>query len=195
MVYSNIRGEEMLVYLSLLEDKQDEPAYEDFYNQYKDKALWIAMGFMEDQYLAENAVHNAFCAAAIHFKKIMALSCQKQGAYFVTIVKNKCRDLLRSEKRYRETVVLDEDTQLEMDVEWDGGVGNELDGVFELTAKIIQTLPDIYQAVLEYRLLYQWSNKDVAQMLKISEDLAAKRFQRGREMVAKTLEKEGYNHG
>ena len=51
-------------------------------------------------------------------------------------------------------------------------------------------LPELYRAVLEMRFLLDYSGKEIAKRLNISENVVNVRISRGRAMLRKTMEKE-----
>ncbi len=135
---------------------------------------------------AEEAMQDAFLAAIKNFSKIRTLSCQQQDAYLVIIVKNKCKDILRRESKF-----VSEDSAPEP-VGADNTYGSVQTGdTVDRVANLIHQMPDRYEEVLQRRLLLGQNNHEVAHSLRISDDTAAKRFERGRKLLAEALEQEG----
>lgn len=179
----------MLYYALFLEDQEDEAAFSAAYAAYVDRAGWLASGFFSgNQTLAEEAVQEAFIALAVNFKKYLSLPCQERVPYFVTIVKNKCQDILRREKKYTGM----EDAPIPAPAAQDG---EETGEAAARAAALIRALPEKYRSVLECRALLEMNNQETARLLGISEDLAAARFRRGRLKVAEQLTKEGLGCG
>lgn len=177
----------MLIYLNLLDGEEEKTAFAEIYNDNLSYMLQIANRFFADKARAEDAVHNAFLVVARDFKKFFQISCPERTPYLVTIVKNKCRDILRAERKYAEITRDEEDTTI-------AEPSPELDGVAEeyrRAVELIYKLPDSFREVLEYRLIFGLNNVETAKHLGISQDLASKRYNRGRVLVMKGLEEEG----
>lgn len=177
-------------YLGLLESEQDQAVFAQLYETNHEKALWIAKRYFTSEELAQDAVHDACIAVIQNFQKISGKSCQEQAAYFVTTVKSKCIDMLRKEKKYMETEELCEALVLPFDHIRAQQRLRELDSDTRRAVELMQELPAIYRAVVEGRLLADKSNVELSRELGISEDLCAKRFERGRKMLAEKLSKE-----
>ena len=132
-------------------------------------------------------MQDAFLSAAQNFSKISPLSAQEQDAYLVIIVKNKCRDILRREKKYAPEEEAPEPAP--------GGdaVHAAVEGadVIDRVADRIGALPGEYREVLQRRLLLEQSNAQIARALGLSESAASRRFEKGRALLAEALRKEG----
>ena len=50
----------MLIYMSMIESGEDEDLFKGLYLKYRKHMKYIAMQILGDEYLAEDAVHNAF---------------------------------------------------------------------------------------------------------------------------------------
>lgn len=181
----------MLYYLLLLEDESDRAEFEALYQECHELTLRLSFHCLKDHALAEDAVHDAFCSVAKNFEKISGKSCQQKRSYLVITVKRKCIDIIRREKRYRHMAEYSEELTLPYDRARIEQKVQEMQADTREAARLILELPELYRSVLECRLLLEMSNKECAKKLGITEDTCAKRFERGRKMVAKQLEKEG----
>lgn len=180
-------GEHLLCYLVLLEDDADKAAFERLYLSHRYLLLRVAQRFFPTQHeRAEDAVEDAFLAIAANLKKISSLSCQETVPYLVTIIKNKCRDILRHEKKYTKIRENEADASAT-----DVPQTAELAENYRRAVQAIYALPDKYRCVLEARLILELDTQEIATKFGISTDLVAKRFARGRALVAEALEKEG----
>lgn len=174
----------LMLYMMLLEDEGDRLRFQFLYNTYYDKMMAVAKScFSGDQSRAEDAVHESFLKIIENFSKFPEISCEDLPGYLVIIVRNQSIDILRKEKR----LVLTEDwTPYERPSE----VSPE-DGFGRLTA-IIRTMPETYRAALEMRFVLEMKYKEIAKALCISESAATSRVRRGRELLKKRLQEEGY---
>lgn len=181
----------MISYLLLLEDPSDGAVFTEVYEQYVNQMLSVARRYFPEQKgsssIAEDVVHDAFVALAENFKKFLTIPCPKRGAYLVTIVKHKCVDEYRRASK-----------RVEVDIECAEELAPVVDGLgedYELAVKLIRELPEKYRLVMESRLLLGMSHREIGVHLGITEDLASKRYNRGREMLKEGLRKEGITRG
>lgn len=176
---------------------EDEGVREDFiafYEANKKLGWHIAGAYFQDESDRADAFQEAVLSAARHFSKISSLPCKKQSAYFVIIVKNQCRDML---KRRRRETQLPEDPE-ELDNAVGGAEDPNLEGAgadARRAVELIGSLPEHYRAVLEARLVLGLSNRETARRLGVSEAMTSTWFRRGKERLAKRLRGEGIHYG
>jgi RNA polymerase sigma-70 factor (ECF subfamily) len=73
----------------------------ELYEQFRYDCLHVAMGILRNQHLAEDAVHDAFLSVIEH-EKYLSLDCRDFRRLIVIIVKRKCFDILRKNKKTSE---------------------------------------------------------------------------------------------
>ena len=172
----------LALYMTLLEDERDIPAFRRLYHTYHLGMLRMALRFFpKDQKAAEDAVHESFLKIIENFSKISEISCEELGPYVVTIVKNVSLNMLKKQKR----LVLTDD--------WAAFEGAEepSDGFGRLVA-LIRAMPETYRAVLEMRFVLEMEYREIAKALGISESAVASRVNRGRKLLIEKLKEEGY---
>ena len=98
-----------------------------------------------------------------------------------TVAKNAALDILRTE---RQTEPFPED--------WDPPAQNEHQEEYAYLISLIRALPESYRRILELKCVQELSNREIARRLKLKESTVASRVMRGRTMLRKCLEKEGY---
>lgn len=142
----------------------------------------VAIGILKDQHDAEDAVQNAFLQIIRHFEKISKISCEELPFWCISIVKNEALLLLR---KRRNILPLEN---------WDAFEESAGD-VTEYAAlvELFRQLPATYRAVLELKLLIGYSDKEIAEHLGISETAVSSRASRGRTLLRKLVEKEGFH--
>ena len=59
---------------------------------------------------------------------------------------------------------------------------------------LIRALPESYRRILELKCVEEWSNREIARRLNITESTVSMRVLRGRAMLRERLEKEGYTY-
>lgn len=187
MIYveEKVGGEfKLLVFLSILETDTERQQFLELYERYGNAMLLVARRFFEQDYgLAEDAVQNAWTKVAENFSKIQAIPSKKRGAYLVIIVKNEAISMIRKQKK---EFPLDEAiTGEEIDME------NSTRPILEM----IHEMPELYRAVLEMRFVEECSTREIAKRLNLKESAVNTRIHRGRILLIKKLEEEGYTYG
>ena len=89
----------MLIYLSIIETEENKSKFEQIYNKYKQIMFFVANRVLRDEYLSEDAVHQAFLRIIDNLDKIDKIDCHKTKGFIVTIVENIAIDFYRKRKR------------------------------------------------------------------------------------------------
>lgn len=167
------------------EQESDQALVQRIYDQYKVKMYRVALHILRSHTLAEDAVHNAFLKIINHLQEIRNIACQEIEPYVVIIVKRTALDMLKREKRLTG-----------LDTAWPPAAepGPEADSAYHRLVELIRTMPDTYREALELKCVLEWSNKDIAKRLALTENTVAVRLMRGKAMLRKRLEREGYWH-
>ena len=79
----------MIIYLSLLDSREDHSKFTLLYNTYRHAMMHTAYSILNDQGLAEDAVHDAFVRAAKNFRKIGAVNSPQTKAFLIIITRNR----------------------------------------------------------------------------------------------------------
>ena len=79
-----------------------------------------------------------------------------------------------------------------MPEDWDPPAPEDGQGEYQRLVELIRSMPDTYREVLELRCVLEWSNKDIARRLSLSENAVAVRLMRGKALLQNKLEQEGY---
>ena len=175
----------VLTYLMLLEEDADKARFQQLYEQYRGPMYRTALRYLKDEGRAQDAVHDAFVKIALHFQKISALSCMEMGSYIVTIVENRCIEILRKEKR-----------RLDWDEDWDipAPSGAEDEAGYRRLVALVDSMPETYREVLTRRFVLEWSSKEIARTLGLSVGAVNTRISRGRAMLIQRLKEVGYDY-
>lgn len=172
----------LVFYLSLLETQEDKDKFEQLYLQYRKLMFYIAKGILQDDFLAEDAVHNAFLRIINHLDKIEEISCHKTKSYMVIVVENVSKDLYN--KRKRGPTISDEEIDRTV-VDRNDVADNVMEKIaVEDVVKKIGLLPDIFREVLLLKYVHELNDKEIAKVLKISPAAARKRIERARQRIA-----------
>jgi RNA polymerase sigma-70 factor, ECF subfamily len=183
----------LLFYLSLIDDDETGSFFEQIYNEHRFTMLAAANKLLNDQQLAEDAVHEAFLRIIKHLDKIRDFECNKMRSYFVIVVRNIAMDWLRK-RRHHENLNIDDYDEILTDSR------PLLDEAFldeeraEVMLKAIQSMPPSYLDALSLKMVYGFSGRQIARMLQTTEAAIRVRIYRGRKMLIAKLE-EGEPNG
>lgn len=169
-------------FISLLETDADRQKFIQLYDLHHVQVEQTAMRILKDQHDAEDAVQNTFLQIIKHFHKVYEIPCENLPFWIISIVKNEALMILRKKKR----IVYLED--------WDGFVEEtEYISEYRELVQLFSRLPETYRAALEMKFLLDYSGKEIAQRLGISETAVNTRISRGRALLKEILEKEGFH--
>lgn len=171
----------LLFYLSLVETEEEKIKIEKLYYQYKNLMMHIATDILKDDGYAEDAVHESFVKLTKHLNGIDDVNNAKTKAFVVIIVKNTCLDMLQKEKRNKVSSCDNMDEIL-----------SNTEKTFEKIevkelVSLIDKLPEIYRDVVQLKVTYELTDKEIAHVLGISNQAVRKRLQRARESFGKIL--------
>lgn len=170
----------MLIYMSLIDEPEDQSKFEKIYLTYKGLMFYVAKQILNNEEDAEDAVHDAFIVVAKNIKKIADPVCPKTQSYIVNIVESKSIDIYRKNKRMKTTEYMDEV----------GGVTVEQPEIIGLDDCILK-LPARYREVILLRYYHGFSCKEIAQQLGLSLSNVNKLDQRAKNKLMEICKKEG----
>ncbi|MBQ6685810.1 MAG: RNA polymerase sigma factor [Firmicutes bacterium] len=172
----------LLMFLSMLESDEDRKKFIEIYEEYCGLMERAALSIVKDQHNAEEAVQNSFVQIIRHFEKIYEIPCKELRFWIISIVKNEARMIIRKQKNV---------IQLE---DWDGFIaGSENISEYPELVQLFSKLPETYRAALEMKILLDYSGKEIAQRLGLSEEAVHTRISRGRKLLRDIAEKEGFH--
>lgn len=175
----------LLYYLSLVDTEEEKSKLENLYYEYKALMKYIAFNILGDNGLAEDAVHEAFIKLTRHLDGIGEIKSLKTKAFIVIIIRCVALDMLDKKKRNKiysfddiGNKAITEDTMIE---------SIELKELCSL----IKALPAIHRDIIELKVYYELSDKEISDILGISRQAVRKRLQRARNALKQSLEKLG----
>lgn len=170
----------MLIYLSMIETPEDKDKFEQIYYKYRDLMYYVANQKLSNHHDSEDAVHQAFVSIIKHISKINDIDSPKTRSFIVLITERKAIDIMRTNHR---------DKVVEFN-EAIAGIEIPLPGDHGIAAAIVK-LPAEYREILMLKFDNGFSNKELAQMIGISESGIRKLIGRARKALKAELEKEG----
>jgi RNA polymerase sigma-70 factor (ECF subfamily) len=180
--------------LAVIEDEQERQRISDIYEKYRHKCLCVALKYVKKQNIAEDIVGDTFVKIIEHKEKIFSLDCNLLPTYIVTIVKNKSKNFLKSQQKISDTSFeeLEEATE-------DSALSIEeqvLDKMaFERLVSLVDTLDEDYRTVLIMKYIWDFSVKEIAETLDITQGNVKVRIHRAKAQLKKLLKKEVETNG
>lgn len=173
----------MLSYLlAALESEEDKRRFTELYEENHVRAEQTALRILKDPHDAEDAVQNAFLQVIHHFDKISEIPCKKLEFWIISIVKNEALMILRCNQK-----------ELPQE-DWDNFSADVNDPIgYNELVQLFSRLPPTYRAVLEMRMINDYSGKEIAVHLGISESAVNTRISRGRILLRELAVKEGFH--
>ena len=153
----------------------NEDIIDALYRLYEQSMYFEAYKILHDEYLAEDAVHEAFLRLIRNRGKIADPQSPAVRRYAYKTVRSAALDLYRAQKKLRENcLILDEAVENTAAVE---------DGMTNLPLSLLAELSPKYAAVMRCLFLDGLSVRETAAVLKISEALVRKRCERARKLL------------
>lgn len=171
-------------YLAMLETDGDRERFLRLHSAYEKKLYAVAMKILGNPTQAEDAVQQTWLQVLNRWTRVSALAWEETEGYLVTMVKNASLDMVRSARRI---------TGLPED--WNPPAPMEDETEYRRLVALVQALPEGYRRVLELKFVEERTNRDIARLLGMNESTVASRVKRGRALLLRELEKEGYRCG
>lgn len=170
----------LLLYLNMIDDENEKSAFESLYIRYKKLMFKIANDILQDTYLAEDAVHQAFLNIIPHLKKFQLeeIDKPKTMGYMIVVIRNVAFRLKSSRHDYISFDELDDIQMLSTNENFEAHMEYK-----ELLEKI-HKLPNKYRDVLLLKYVYGCDHKEIKSLLNIKNDATLrKQVQRARELL------------
>lgn len=164
----------------------DEPGqkrkFEILYETYKYLMMKVAMDVLQDSYMAEDAVHNAFVNLAKNMDKIGEVDSTATKRYIITVTKNASIDLYRKRKKQSASeLYMDELAENAVAVSYP-----ETD-TENRALDILKNLPVKYRDIFLLKYSVGMENREIAKLYGIKEVTVRQRIARGKEMIERAL--------
>lgn len=179
----------LVLFLGLLDDDSEKNLFEKIYNDNYQLMYYTSFQILKNEQDAENAVHDSFMSFLNHFSKYKKIPEEKMTGLCITIVKNKCFNVLREQKHYSECDIDNlylADTSIETNPELKVLCNNEERNALS----IISQLPHIYREVLMMRYYYGFSRGVISKTLGIPIRTVDKRIYTAKEKARRLLQDE-----
>lgn len=181
----------LFFYTLLIEDDNDQIKFERIYTLYRKKMWYAANSVLNDAYLAEDAVHNAFMGIAKNVNKITDVESQKTLSYVITASKNAAIDILRKTKNISET---DIDELYDISDKKSSSFEKTVDTT-DLIEKVLGEMPAVYRDVLYLLIVEQMTEKEIAKLLGRKPGTVHQQVRRGRKILQEEFMKGEHING
>lgn len=178
--FSPVCFKENDVFLMTLETEREERLFEKLYRKHVKMMYNIAFAILQDAYAAEDAVSSAFEKLLKQPDMVRDVESDRTKVYLIVTVRNASIDIHRKRKRLAE-VSLDEAAETEMIAYTYQRQQEEDKGLLE----DIRNLPEKYRQVISLKYTAGYTDREIAQILDISESNVRKRIERAKKMLQK----------
>lgn len=174
----------LMMYLSMVDTQEEKTKIEEIYIRYRKLMFVCANEILQNDFLAEDAVHDAFVKMTGHVKKIDDVNSNKTKHFVIVVVENAAKDIYRREKRREHE-------------NWEKLENAGCAFVAYHPAELEQPeiailkLPLKYQHVFRLKYICGYDYEEVAKILGITNSAVRKRISRGKEMLKGILEDMG----
>ncbi|MBQ7117568.1 MAG: sigma-70 family RNA polymerase sigma factor [Clostridia bacterium] len=174
------------IYLALIDSEEDKVKFQEIYEGYRKQMWYTAKEILQDDALAEDAVHDAFLGMAKIFPRIKGFSENGMRAYAVTCARNAALKYIKKNKA-AEVISIDGSLSLEDIRSAEEMLEQE---TAELAASILEKMPPLYSEVLYLRFAADMTDKEIALQLNRKETTVRQQLMRGRRMFLEFFRKE-----
>lgn len=179
----------MFIYLMAIDDYNDRIKFVTIYENYLQKMQFVAESILNDSSEAENIVHDTFLVIIDNLNKIDEADCHKTWNYIVTILKNRCFNVL---KRNKKIVYLDDYTIFNEKI----GKTNE-EAMIEKESvscmvELIRNMKSPYKEVLYLKYYNEMNLREIAEDLQMNYDNVRQILVKGRKKLKEKMKESGY---
>lgn len=178
----------LIYYMSLGDSPGEKRKVEEIYHQYKKLIKYIALTKLQNEHLAEDAVHDVMLAVIGNITKLQERSMEEIRGFIYLVTRNICNDLLRKEQRRAAENI--EDLRQQPHSGGDPQQALNEKSILDCIAR----MPDLYRDALELTVYYGFTTKECAKLLKISPAACRKRLERARTLIREELKKGEEHH-
>ena len=180
----------LMIYMSMLDNEHEQQQLTSYYNEFSPYCIHLATLVLGNETWAEDAVHEAFLSVMYHKEKYFALDRRDFRKKLVIIVKNKCIDILRKNKKISsesfeeiEFSISSDDPPIDIQV-----INKE---EFQRMSNYLMQIDEISRLVLILKYAEGLSYKEIGAELGMTPKHVDTRIYRAKEKLRKLIGKEG----
>ena len=174
----------LLLFLSMLETPDEKQRFAELYEANRHRMFGVAQGILHDEYLAEDAVNQAFLKLIRRFNKCEDFTRDQMRNYLVIVVRNTAIDMYNDRRKITE-VPFDEGSEMDGGYE-DGDFGAQLE--YGELLELVEQLPEIYGEALYLAYHLGLTANEIAGALNLSVSAVKLRLMRARAKLRAMLE-------
>jgi len=165
--------------------------YEPLVRAYEGPGMRVAVGMMRDEDAAHDALQETFVKV---FRKLDQFDLSRTfGPWFFQVLRNQCRDMLRSRKARAKLIGHDERLEERPAGErWDPGRHMERTDAKRILWEGLEGVGDEHREILVLKELEDFRYHEIAKILEIPEGTVASRLYHARRALRDELEELGY---
>ncbi len=178
----------MLFFLAMVLNEPQRSKLEEVYHRHGPSMYRVALRILNDEHLAQDALHEAFIRISENLEKINEVNCNRTGAYVVIIIRNISIDIYRRRKN-QSGLPLEE-------IEKFPESGQSLEELvidntmFDAMVTKIKELPAHYADIIALKYFYHYDYEEIALILKISVENARTRMYRSKQSLIRLISQE-----
>lgn len=171
-----------MIYLMMIDVEDDRRKFVVLYEKYRCLMMTVAISILKDNYLAEDAVHEAFIKVAKNIDKFGDVDRIETKRYLISIVKSTAIDIYRKRNRQQENEIIYEPEKVEnkkiayLETEEENSI-----------LQVIYDLPEKYREIIILRYSTGLEYAEIANILGITEETVRQRISRGKKKMERAL--------
>lgn len=174
-----------------MSNKSDDKLISELFVEYRQMMFKMAMGILNNESDAEDAVQDSFLWIINNFDKISQIPCHERGNYFASIIEHRSIDICRK-KTNHPTEDFDEQLDLKANERVEETVLSNA-AVDEIKSAMNELSSKDYEMLYLY-LFKQMSPKEIGEAMGIPENNIRTYIKRARKRFIKILHKRGIDH-
>ena len=180
----------LMMYLSMLETEEERSLFEQIYYTYRKQMFFVANNILEDEYLAEDALQEAFLGVAKQIKLFRNMADNKLKAYVLTAAKNAAINIGKREQKFQQHQTdFHEDLILQdEDIVFEAQLYRE---TYQFLLSEIAKLSTFQRDILMLRYSHGFNCAQIATALGRKASTVRKELSRARQTLKNRCEKEG----
>lgn len=156
---------------AMLDTKEEKDKFEELYHRYKKIVYYIALEYMSQNSLADDATQETFLKLTKYIDKLEKIDSPQTLSFIGIVTRSVCIDILRSEKAYKKNTET-----------FHNEIMNNRDNIHILLDKL-KSLPEIYRDALMLKYYFDMPNRQIADICNVSQETIRKRIQRAKELI------------
>lgn len=181
-------GINLIAFIMTIDNEKEREIATELYKKYSSTMLYIADSILHDIHLAEDAVSEAFIKIINNLDKININDCYRTRGFVVIIVRNTALDILRKQRRSKETMVdYYDDSILYVEPDFENITVEE---AYQKVIRCIGRLNKNYSDVLYLKIEFDYTYKEIGDLLGITQGNVKTRLSRARKALKIELDKE-----